>query len=189
MKSITRCLTAAALAVVVAVAAPTGPVIGQDEEKEPGPLVGIGEDVWRTATACWDCHGNMGNGRNEDPRSPQGADFRVSLLTVEQFAQVIRCGRPGTPMPFFDRRAYEGDNACFGVTLEALGDQAPPIGNPFFSSRQIDALAQFIWYYFAGRGPVTQEECFAFFGENASSCRRWPTEAEVAAEAAEGAGD
>lgn len=192
MKTFVKALVPAAAALAIVATWSSGTVVAQDameEEREPGPLVGIGEDIWRSGLSCWDCHGNMANGRNEDPRSPQGADLRTMLLNTEQIAQVIRCGRPGTPMPFFGRNAYEGDNACFGVTLEALGDQAPPIGDETLNTRQIDALSQFITFQFVGAGPVTQENCRAFFGEDASSCDRWPTEAELAAEAAEGAGD
>ena len=185
MKRFLRALIPAALLVLGSALLPAGSVLAQDaEEKVPGPLVGIGEDLWRAAQNCWDCHGNMGNGRNEDPRSPAGADFRETLLTTEQIAEAIRCGRIGTPMPFFGRNAYTGDRSCFGLQAADLGDQLPPEGGPTLNTRQTDALAQFIWFYFAGRGPATMEECLEFYGANASSCNRWPTQAEVDAAAA-----
>jgi hypothetical protein len=142
---------------------------------EPGPLVSIGEDLWRSGISCWNCHGNLASGDPEDPRSPRGANLRESALTVEQLAEVIRCGRPGTAMPSFGRNPYAGQNPCYGLTAEQIGAQLPPVGDPTLNARQTDALAQFIAFRFAGKGPVTREECREFFGENASTCARWPT--------------
>ena len=190
MDRIKRALRIGAIAATMTMLTTTGHVVAQDE-REPGPLVGIGEDIWRGQSVeggCWSCHGNMANGRNEDPRSPQGADLRESLMDVETLAQVIRCGLPGTPMPYFGgRNAYtEREDSCYGTTAEALGELLPPEGALSFNARQIDALAQFIHYQYVGRGPATFEECIAFYGENASSCNRWPTEAELAAGAGGG---
>jgi hypothetical protein len=150
------------------------------QDREPGPLAGIGKDLWQTGISCWDCHGNMANGEQEDPRSPTGANLRESALDVDQIAEVIRCGRPGTPMPYFGNHPYAGKEPCYGVTEADLGDQLPPRGAATLNARQINALAQFIAYQFVGRGPATKEECVAFFGESASSCNRWPAKADVA---------
>jgi hypothetical protein len=191
MKRLLRALVPATAALLVLLSA-NATSVAQDEPAppEPGPLVGIGEDMWRNASgSCWQCHGNMGNGRPEMRDRPAGSNFRETTLTVEQIAEVIRCGRPGTGMPFFGRNAYEGDTPCFGVTLDDLGDQAPAIGVPPMQARQIDALAQFIAFYFVPRGPATVEECLEFYGANAASCDRWPTAAEVEAEAAAEAGE
>ena len=181
MEPILRVLLPAGLMVLGSLMLSTSAAIAQEPERVPGPLVGIGEDIWRSGLSCWDCHGNMGNGRNEDPRSPKGFNFRETILTVEQIAEVIRCGRIGTPMPFFGRNAYTGENSCFGLNAADLGAQMPPEGLPTLNARQTDGLSQFIWYYFGGKGPATFEECIAFYGANASSCNRWPTEAELAA--------
>lgn len=188
MKKLLGALVPATAAAAFFVFGPATATMAQDAEKEPGPLAGIGEDMWTQGISCWDCHGNMANARPEDPRSPVGANIREATMTVEQLVEVIRCGRPGTTMPYFGRNAYEGDNSCFGVTLADLGDAAPYKGRETLNTRQIDALAQFIAYEFVGEGPVTQENCRALFGEGASSCNRWPTEAELAAEQQSGGG-
>jgi hypothetical protein len=184
MKGIHRLLLPVVVAVIAAFISPASSLMAQEEERVPGPLVGIGEDIWRAQPQCWACHGNLANGRNEDPRSPQGANLRESLMDVETLALVIRCGLPGTPMPYFGgTNAYAGNNPCFGTTAVAMGDQLPPQGAANYNARQIDALAQFIYYQFVGKGPATREECLAFYGANASSCSRWPTQAEVDAAA------
>src|SRR5688572_20080808 len=109
MKRILGVLGPAVLAAAFA-GLPAGSVVGQNAEQAPGPLAEIGQDIWRSGISCWDCHGNMGNGQPEDPRSPAGADLREAQLTVDQIAEVIRCGRPGTPMPSFGRNPYVGEN-------------------------------------------------------------------------------
>jgi len=142
---------------------------------EPGPLAAIGADLWRQGTNCSECHGIMGNGVAEDPRSPTGANFRVTTLDAELLAEIIRCGLPGTGMPYFVRTAYSGQNPCYGTTLEALGAQAPASGTPQLNARQSQALAQFILWQFAGKGEATREECLELWGEGASSCARYPS--------------
>jgi len=187
MNRFLRVLLPAVLVMFAAFLAPNSAVVAQDAERVPGPLAGIGEDIWLMGPQCWDCHGNMANGRNEDPRSPQGANLRETLMDAETLALVIRCGLPGTPMPYFGgTNAYAGNNPCYGTTAAAMGDQLPPQGAANYNTRQIDALAQFIIYQFVGKGPVTQEECRELYGPTASSCNRWPTAAEVAAGAAGG---
>ncbi len=152
---------AAALLAFLALPAPAG--------AQEDPLVGIGEGIWKTQSNCRDCHGGLGNGEPDDPRSPKGMSLRTTSLTQEQIAEVIKCGRPGTPMPYFDKRAYT-DTRCYDSTAEDLGDQTPRPGLPSYNDRQIKALAAFIAARFVGKGPVTKEECTAFWGENASSC-------------------
>ncbi len=142
---------------------------------EPGPLAAIGADLWKQGTNCADCHGIMGNGRAEDPRSPNGANFWATTLDAELIADVIRCGLPGTGMPYFVRTAYQGQNPCYGTTLEGLGNQAPVAGTPQLNARQTQALAQFILWKFAGKGEPTREACIELWGEAASSCSRYPS--------------
>ncbi len=141
---------------------------------EPGPLAAIGADLWKQGTNCSECHGIMGNGVAEDPRSPAGANFRETTLDAALIADIIRCGLPGTGMPYFVRNAYAGQNPCYGTTLEALGTQAPPSGTPQVNARQSQALAQFILWKFAGKGEPTREECLELWGEGATLCSRYP---------------
>src|SRR4051794_24933611 len=107
------------------------------------PLVGIGADIWKTRANCNECHGWLGNGEPEDPRSPKGANLRETKLTRADIAETIKCGRPGTSMPYFDRLAYT-DGRCYGVTAATLGDKVPRNGAVQLSQREIDALAAFI---------------------------------------------
>ena len=57
--------------------------------------------------------------------------LRKTQLTRDQIRMTIQCGRPGTPMPYFDRFAYT-DKRCYGMTAKDLGDNMPQrAGIPF----------------------------------------------------------
>lgn len=131
---------------------------------------GFGKSVWVSQANCSDCHGWMGDGNNEDPRSPRGANLRETKLTAEQIAEVVLCGRPGTTMPFFDPRAYT-DKRCYGVDRAALGDQVPDNGGVALTRRHADGLAAFILAEFAGKGAPTQASCAAILGASATCAR------------------
>ena len=45
-------------------------------------------------------------------------------LPATRFCMTIQCGRPGTPMPHFDRFAYT-DKRCYDMTAKDLGDSVP----------------------------------------------------------------
>nr|HZY67678.1 c-type cytochrome [Devosia sp.] len=79
----------------------------------------FGRDVWTSQANCADCHGSMGDGNADDPRSPPGANLRETGLDEATLIEVILCGIPGTAMPHFDHRAYE-DDRCYGMTREEM---------------------------------------------------------------------
>lgn len=147
--------------------APALPALAQDPE-----LVGIGRQVWVQKANCRSCHGIMGNGDHEDPRAPIGADLRQTTLNAEQLVEVIKCGRPDTPMPYFDRKAYT-DTRCYESTAEQLGDATPPPGTPALSARDIQSLTAFILADLAGHGEPTREDCQALWGAAATSCEKY----------------
>src|SRR4030081_2962187 len=63
---------------------------------------------------CQACHGWAGDGRKMDNQMPDGANLRERQLDRETLLTIIKCGRPGTGMPAFDRLAYS-DGRCFGL--------------------------------------------------------------------------
>jgi hypothetical protein len=46
-----------------------------------------------------------------DSQMPDGSNLRETRLNRERLAQTIKCGRPGTGMPAFDKFAYS-DGRC-----------------------------------------------------------------------------
>lgn len=154
-----------------------GPAAAQDDA-----MVALGEQIWRDKASCRECHGNLADGVPENHQAPKGANLRETTRDTAALAEAIQCGLPGIPMPYFDRRAYT-DDRCYGSTAADLGDQMPPPGTPALTQREINALSAFITAKFVGKGPVTFEECVAFFGESATSCPGYPKAADVAAPA------
>ena len=133
----------------------------------------FGRDVWRSQANCSDCHGSMGDGNADDPRSPQGADLRETGLDEAGLIDVILCGLPGTAMPYFDHRAYT-DDRCYGMTKADAGDLMPPKGAAALTRRHATGLARFILEEFVGKGPPTAEQCRSLLGPDSPRCSTLP---------------
>src|SRR5207245_68340 len=65
-----------------------------------------GGRLFRQKANCQACHGWAGDGRKMDTQMPDGANLRETTLDRQDLVMVIKCGRPGTGMPAFDRFAY-----------------------------------------------------------------------------------
>jgi mono/diheme cytochrome c family protein len=111
----------------------------------------FGDRLYHEKADCQFCHGIDGDGRG-DPRSPGKApDLRGTKLDREQLIEVIRCGRPGSQMPHFDKYAYEAKE-CYGLSAAELGQQTPP--DPHSTSltmREIEAVADYILATYKGK--------------------------------------
>src|SRR5882672_1432516 len=68
--------------------------------------VGAGGQLYRQKGNCQACHGWAGDGRKMDNQMPDGANLRETKLERKDLIMVIKCGRPGTDMPAFDKLAY-----------------------------------------------------------------------------------
>ena len=113
--------------------------------------VSFGDRLFHEKADCQFCHGINGDGHG-DPRSPgKGSDLHATKLDREQVIEVIRCGRPGSEMPYFDKYAFE-DKSCYGLSATDLGKQMPP--EPHSTSltkREIEALADYILTTYKGK--------------------------------------
>src|SRR5882672_11761493 len=76
--------------------------------------VAEGMRLFRQKGNCQACHGWAGDGRKMDDQMPDGANLRESTLDRQNLVMTIKCGRPGTGMPAFDRFAYS-DGRCYGL--------------------------------------------------------------------------
>src|ERR1700730_7136716 len=102
-----RCVAAVFFAITRLVAIP-GPALAQDAEA--ARLIEYGKDIFKTKATCqfchkWDASGDQGYGGN-------ALSLRQTKLTPAQFAETVKCGRPGTGMPFHDQFAYT-DKRCY----------------------------------------------------------------------------
>jgi hypothetical protein len=154
-----------AVATMMAVGAWAGAAHGQS--------AAAGADVWRDKAPCRACHGSFANGVPDTAQSVPGASLRATALNPDQIAEIIRCGRPGTPMPYFDRGAYT-DDRCYGLTKDQIGKDLPDRGDPFLNEREVKSLVLFITENFVGKGEPTMEECQAYWGPRATTCASYP---------------
>ena len=126
---------------------------------EEARLQEFGKEIFKSKAVCqychkWDASGDQGYGGN-------ALSLRATHLTPEQLTEVVKCGRPGTGMPYHDRFAYT-DKRCYGHTREEMGKDMPPAGNDFLSQREVDAVVKYLFAKAVGRGPATYEDCIDF---------------------------
>jgi mono/diheme cytochrome c family protein len=142
-------------------------VRAQDVSAEDARVIAHGKDIFKTKATCQFCHkwdggGDQGYGGN-------ALSLRATKLTPAQVAETVKCGRPGTGMPFHDERAYT-DKRCYGVTRAELGNDIPPQPNAFLNSDEIDAVVKYLFAKVVGRGPSTYDECVEFWGTETRQC-------------------
>jgi mono/diheme cytochrome c family protein len=134
---------------------------------EEARVLEFGKEIFKNKAVCqychkWDASGDQGYGGN-------ALSLRATYLTPDQLTEVVKCGRPGTGMPYHDRFAYT-DKRCYGYTREEMGKDMPPAGNDFLSQREIDAVVKYLFAKAVGRGPATYEDCVDFWGKDTRQC-------------------
>jgi len=120
---------------------------------------------------CQACHGWAADGRKTDSQMPDGANLRETKLDREQLVTTIKCGRPNTQMPAFDRLAYS-DGRCYGMKaadLKALGTRMPDPPSPL-QAREIELIADFLFAKVVGKGAMDRAKCVEFWGAEADVC-------------------
>ncbi len=160
-----RCLFA--IAGVLAGAALLAP--GASYAQDADPVAGA--TVWKTVANCRECHGWAANGQQELPQQPQGANLRETTLDKDAMAEIIRCGKPASEMPYFGGNStWTATGKCFGMTRAEVGAMMPIKADTTLSDRQVVNVVAYIFANLAGKGPVTAAECDAFFGAGNPKC-------------------
>ncbi len=130
--------------------------------------IDYGLKVYKKANCmgCHKWHGNGGPGYGGAAMS-----LRTTGLDEEGLKILIACGRPGTNMPFFDKKAYV-DDRCFGLKFSDFeGDEKnrPLRAKALLNTRQINQLTDFIMNDLQGK-KLNKEYCLKFFGKPTRSC-------------------
>jgi mono/diheme cytochrome c family protein len=128
-----------------------------------------GKAVYKKANCvgCHKWHGGGGGGYGGLAHS-----LRETQLDGEALAMVIRCGRPGTRMPYHERKAYTGKNRdCYEMTRAELEDAAPPRARYFLREPDIAVVVEYVQAYIQGRGQPDYDDCVAFWGAEATRCK------------------
>ena len=111
--------------------------------------------LFRQKGNCQACHGWAGDGRKMDSQMPDGANLRESTMNRELLIITIKCGRPGTGMPAFDKFAYS-DGRCFGMKQADIKSRGLMLTDPpaTLQTREIEFLADFMLARMVGKGPM-----------------------------------
>ena len=145
-------------------AAETKPVVTKQQRS-----VAFGKKLYMGKANCMFCHGWAADGRGHERAQVAAPSLRKTELEREFIEEVIRCGRPGTGMPFHDRFAYT-DDRCYGSTREDMGEDMPPASDRGLQRREIGALIDYLEAKVIGRPLVTVVECVEFWGRHNAQC-------------------
>jgi mono/diheme cytochrome c family protein len=118
---------------------------------------------------CQACHGWAADGRKMDSQMPDGSNLRETRLDRARLIMTIKCGRPGTGMPAFDKFAYT-DGRCYGMKQ---ADLKSPMPDPpaTFQNREVDLVADFLLLKVVGKGPMDHAKCVEYWGSDVEACR------------------
>tara|TARA_Y200000002_G_C22489047_1_gene582184 strand:+ start:272 stop:760 length:489 start_codon:yes stop_codon:yes gene_type:complete len=112
---------------------------------------------------CHSWHGKGGGGYGA------GVSLRNKELSLAEIVNVIKCGRPGTGMPYFYKKSYK-DEKCYDTTFEDYDETYRPINSKrFLTIRQIEAVSIFIKELLQDK-ELTKEYCEFFFNEGSKVC-------------------
>jgi mono/diheme cytochrome c family protein len=153
---------------VVAWAASCCPLDAQSPD--PADLA-AGFRLFRQKGNCQACHGWAGDGRKLDSQMPDGANLRESVLDRETLILLIKCGRPGSGMPPFDKFAYS-DGRCYGLKQADIRSPKLQMPDPpaTLQAREIDAIADFMFAKVIGQGPMDRAKCIDYWGSDVEAC-------------------
>ena len=89
---------------------------------------------------CMGCHSWHGKGGGHGA----AVSLRNTELTLNEIINVIKCGRPGTGMPYFLKKAYK-EEKCYDTTFEDYDSSYRPVSSKrLLSSKQIEAVSIFV---------------------------------------------
>lgn len=134
-----------------------------------------GMRLYQQKANCQACHGWAADGRKMDSQMPDGPSLRETKLNRSALALTIKCGRPGTNMPAFDKFAYS-DGRCFGMKQADLQAFATRMPDPpaTLQPREIEIVADFLFAKVIGQGPMDHAKCIDYWGSDVDACREFP---------------
>ena len=133
--------------------------------------IAAGGRLFRQKGNCQSCHGWAGDGRKMDSQMPDGANLRQSVLDRETLVTIIKCGRPGTGMPPFDKFAYS-DGRCYGLKQADLASPKYQMPDPpaTLQSREVETMADFMLAKIVGKGAMNRAACIDYWGSDVEVC-------------------
>jgi mono/diheme cytochrome c family protein len=134
-----------------------------------------GARLFHEKANCQICHGWAGDGRKMDSQVADGANLRETKLDRAGVILTIKCGRPQTGMPAFDKFAYS-DGRCFGLKQADLRAPERQLPDPpaTLQPREIDNIADFLLAKVIGKGPMHHAKCIDYWGADVDACSEFP---------------
>jgi cytochrome c553 len=158
----------------VAAAATTEEAAGTSVADDPllaGADIERGKAVYQRIGICISCHGWDGNGMGKNPRSEgAAAHLRETQLDTQGLMDVIKCGLPGTPMPYHFSSAYREPEICFGAVMADFEPGTEPRKGKTFRDKDLVNLVAYMKTAIIGAGETTLEQCEAFFEPGSKAC-------------------
>jgi hypothetical protein len=127
-----------------------------------------GKDIFKNKATCLFCHAWHGGGESSQ-YGGIALSLRDTKLDRGQIIEVVKCGRPGTGMPYHDAFAYT-DKRCYGMTKAELKDGMPPEPRSPLPAREIELVVDYVLATFKGKPAPGLAECVAFWGEGTKLC-------------------
>jgi hypothetical protein len=153
------------------------PALRAQEQKPLDPSdIADGLRLYEQKGNCQACHGWSGDGHKSDSQMPDGANLRETKLNRAGLVTVIKCGRPNSQMPAFDKFAYStGDKRCYGKTQADLKAYPTRMPDPpaTLQQREIELIADFLMAKVVGKGPMDHAKCVDFWGLEADACKEF----------------
>ncbi len=164
---------------LVAFAAITGAWLTVSDAQAPAPplapaALAEGMRLYQQKADCRACHGWSADGNKADNQMPDGPSLREKKFMRNLLVLTIKCGRPGTGMPAFDKFAYS-DGRCYKL-LEADLKKYPmrmPDPAATLQQREIELIADFLMEKVVGKGAMDHAKCVEFWGSDVEACREF----------------
>lgn len=128
-----------------------------------------GKQVYQRAAMCVNCHGWGGDGgAGSNPMAHAGlvANLRETQLDAPGLYDVVRCGIPGTKMPYHDSVSYR-DDRCNGLLMSDFDAGQKPVRGKTLSEHQMVDLIAYLEKYVVGQGKPTYEQCALYYDTSA----------------------
>ena len=114
---------------------------------------------------CMGCHSWDGKGGGHGA----AVSLRNTELTINEIINVVKCGRPGTGMPYFLKKAYK-EEKCYDTTFEDYDESNRPVNSQkFLSSRQIEAVSIFVSEVLQNK-KLDKNYCEYFYEKGSKAC-------------------
>ena len=103
---------------------------------------------------------------------PDGSNLRETRLDRVRLITTIKCGRPNTQMPAFDKFAYS-DGRCYNMKQADLAKYPTRMPDPpaTLQPREIEYIADFLMARVVGKGALDHDKCVELWGNEADVCK------------------